>query len=205
MRRVFCILTFILTLTTIDICAQSPSSSDGAGLRIMRVDLQRTIVKGPSVRAVASTYPTDQAQANTDRRQDSDSDRDPALHRMSQNAEIAPKVTSIDSSGNPRASRNDPAGNVPAGYAPVFVASIVVKNIGTKPVVAVEWEYLLFQKDAKDPIKRYRVRTKKTILPGEQVELTKEVTPKGQEQQARLTRIEYADGTLWQAATEPKK
>ena len=84
-------------------------SSEPAGLKIMRVELQRTIIKGPSVRAIASTYPTDQAQANTDRRQDSDSDSSPALHRMSQNAEVAPKNTSqIDSSGKPKSARNLP-------------------------------------------------------------------------------------------------
>jgi len=72
-----------------------------------------------------------------------------------------------------------------------------VKNIGTKPVTAVHWEYLLFEKGGTEPIKRYRVQTKKLIAPGEQAELTREVTPKGQEQQARLTRIEYQDGTFW--------
>ena len=175
-------------------------SSEPAGLKIMRVELQRTIIKGPSVRAIASTYPTDQVQANTDRRQDSDSDRSPALHRMGQNAEVAPKNTSqIDSSGKPKSTRNDPAASVPSGASVVYVASIVVKNIGSKIVTTVEWEYMLFEKDATEPIKRYRVRSKKTVPPGEQAELTKEVTPKGQEQQARLTRIEYADGTFWQA------
>ena len=81
----------------------------------------------------------------------------------------------------------------------ILVASVVVKNIGSKTVTTVDWEYMLFEKDATDPIKRYRVRSKKTVPPGEQAELTKEVTPKGQEQQARLTRIEYSDGTFWQA------
>lgn len=186
---------------TIRVPAQTATpSTEPAGLKIMRVELQRTIIKGPSVRAIASTYPTDQAQANTDRRQDSDSDSSPALHRMSQNAEVAPKNTSqIDSSGKPKSARNDPAGSVPSGSSIVFVAAVVVKNIGSKTVTTVDWEYLLFEKDATDPIKRYQVRNKKTIPPGEQAELTKEVTPKGQEQQARLTRIEYSDGTFWQA------
>jgi len=180
--------------------AQTPDpSSDQAGLKIVRVELQRTRAKGPTMRAVPSTYPTDQAQARTDRMQDADPDRDPALHRLSQNAEVAPKTTQIDSAGNPRASRNDPAANLSSGTSIIFVASILVKNIGTKTVTAVEWEYLLFEKDAREPIKRYRVRSKKTIPSGEQAELTKEVNPKGQEQQARLTRIEYADGSFWQA------
>jgi hypothetical protein len=205
MRKVLIGLMCAATASGIAVSAQTISSNDPAALKIVRIDLQRTAIKGPSVRAVASTYPTDQAQAASDRHQDSDSDRDPALHRMSQNAEVAPKTTSIDSSGNPRASRNDPAGNVPAGYSVVYIASIVVKNVGRKTVTSVDWEYMLFAKDATDPLKRYKVHSKKIIPPGEQAELTKEITPRGQEQQARLMRIEYADGTFWQAPGENKK
>ena len=201
MKQVLLMCVIAITLGTSRVSAQTATAStETAGLKIIRVELQHTIIKGPSVRAIASTYPTDQVQANTDRRQDSDSDRSPALHRMSQNAEVAPKnTTQIDSSGKPKSARNDPAASVPSGASVVYVASIVVKNIGSKTVTTVDWEYLLFEKDATEPIKRYRVRTKKTVPPGEQAELTKEVTPKGQEQQARLTRIEYADGTFWQA------
>ena len=167
--------------------AQTSAPKDEAGLKIMRVELQRAIVKGPSLRAVASTDPSSQAQAKSDRVQDANSDSNPALHRMSQNAEIAPKT-----------SKQDPLGNMSAPPPVIFVASVVVKNIGTKTVIAVQWEYLLFETGADEPIKRYRVESKKTIPPGEQAELTKEVTPKGREQQARLTRIQYSDGTFWQ-------
>jgi len=106
---------------------------------------------------------------------------------MSQNAEIAPKTAS-----------SDPLGNMPSPNPIVFVASVLVKNIGEKTVTAVQWEYLLFEAGAREPVKRYRVQSKRIILPEEQVELIKEVTPKGHEQQARLLRIEYADGTFWQ-------
>jgi hypothetical protein len=68
----------------------------------------------------------------------------------------------------------------------------------TETVTAVQWEYLLFEAGATEPIKRYHVQSKRTNLPTEQLELTKEVTPRGHEQQARLLRIEYADGTFWQ-------
>jgi hypothetical protein len=80
----------------------------------------------------------------------------------------------------------------------IFVAAVMVKNIGERTVTAVQWEYLLFETGATAPVKRYRVQTKRIILPHEQVELIKEVTPKGHEQQARLLRIEYCDGTFWQ-------
>jgi hypothetical protein len=138
------------------------------------------------LRAIQSTDPGSQAAAKADRA--ATADNNPALHRLSQNAEIAPKTSASDPLG----------GNLPAPAPVIFTATVLVKNIGTKPVTAVNWEYLLFEKDATEPIKRYRVQTKKLIPPGEQAQLTKEVTPKGQEQQARITRIEYSDGTFWQ-------
>ena len=168
--------------------AQSPTPTDVAGLKILKVELQHVPVKGPSLRAVAATDPGSQSQAKSNRGQDSNSDSLPALHRMDPNtAEVAPN-----------SSKQDPLGNMSSPTPVIFVASIVVKNIGDKTVKAVHWEYLLFETGAKDPVKRYRVQSKKTILPGEQAELTKEVTPKGHEQQARLIRIEYTDGTYWE-------
>jgi hypothetical protein len=177
---------FAIVFATVVVSAQTPNATEVAGLKIMRVELQHSVVKGPELRAVQATDPASQANAKADRA--ASSDNNPALHRLSQNAEIAPKT-----------STSDPLGaNTPAPKSVIFTATVLVKNIGTKPVTAVNWEYLLFEKDATEPIKRYRVQTKKLIPPGEQAQLTKEVTPKGQEQQAKITRIEYADGTFWQ-------
>jgi hypothetical protein len=180
--KIFAIVGILIA--AISVSAQAPAPTE-AGLKIVRVELQRALVKAPSLRAVASTDPASQAQAKADRNATADSN--PALHRLSQNAEIAPKTSS-----------SDPLGNMPSSNPTVFVAAVLVKNIGNKPVTAVHWEYLLFEKGGTEPIKRYRVQTKKLIPPGEQAELIKEVTPKGQEQQARITRIEYGDGTIWQ-------
>ena len=177
--------TLVIAALTIIAGYGQTGSSGEAGLKIIRVELQHTIARSPSLRAVAATDPNSQKQAVADRNANIDSD--PALHRMSQNAEIAPKTSS-----------QDPLGNMPVPDRVVFTATVLVKNIGTKTVTAVQWEYLLFEKDAIQPIKRYRVETKKVIGPNEEAELTKEVNPKGQEQQARLIRIDYSDGTFWQ-------
>jgi hypothetical protein len=166
-------------------------STEPAGLKIIKVELQHTVARGPSVRAVAATDPDSQTQARAARGQDANTDSIPALHRMSQDAEVAPK-----------ASKSDQLGNLPSNAPLIFIASIVVKNIGTKAVTAVQWEYLLFETGGAEPVKRYRIQSKKLIAPDEQVELTKEVTPKGREQQARLIRIEYADGSFWQQPPE---
>ena len=180
--RYFLLMITIVIAAAIAVSPQTPSNP---GLKIMRVELQRTAAKGPSLRAVAGTDPASQAQAKADRA--ATSDNNPALHRMSQNAEIAPKTSSPD-----------PLGNMPSSAPIVFVASVLVKNIGERTITSVQWEYLLFEAGATEPVKRYRVQTKRIILPNEQVELLKEVTPKGREQQARLLRIEYSDGTFWQ-------
>ena len=180
---------FTIVLATVVVSAQTEKAdkaTEAAGLKIVRVELQHSVVKGPELRAVQATDPASQASAKADRA--ATSDNNPALHRLSQNAEIAPKTSTSDTLG----------ANTPAPKTIIFTATVLVKNIGTKPVTAVHWEYLLFEKDATEPIKRYHVQTKKLIPPGEQAQLTKEVTPKGQEQQAKITRIEYADGTFWQ-------
>lgn len=178
----------IIFILAASVCASAQTASaptEPAGIKIMKVGLQRTTAKGPQVRAVASTDFDSQIQAQADKNRDVD--RNPALHRMSKDAEVAPV-----SSGSA------PFGNLPAGTPAIFVASIVVRNIGTKTITAVDWEYLMFETGGKEPVKRYRVRSKKTILPGEQLELTKEVEPKGKEQQALISRLEYSDGSIWQ-------
>jgi hypothetical protein len=180
------LLLFAIVFSAIVVSAQTPNATEAAGLKIIRVELQHSVVKGPELRAVQATDKASQSTAAADR--NAKVDDHPALDRMGGNADIAPKTTKSDPLG----------GSMPAPNAIIFTATVLVKNIGTKPVTAVNWEYLLFEKDATEPIKRYRVQTKKLIPPGEQAQLTKEVTPKGQEQQARITRIEYADGTVWQ-------
>lgn len=183
--QIFAVL--LLGLAVLTVSAQTTRPANEAGLKIMRVELQRTVLKSPSLRAVASTDPASLKQAQAERTQDGNADRTPALHRMSQNAEIAPKN-----------SEKQPLGNVVTGDPEIYVASLLLKNVGTKTVKAVEWEYLLFQTGSEKPVKRYRVNSKRIIHPGEQAELTKEVTPKGKEQQARILRVFYDDGTVWQ-------
>jgi len=183
------LILFAIVSAAIAVSAQTEKAekaTEAAGLKIIRVELQHSVVKGPELRAVQATDKASQVTAAADR--NAKVDDHPALDRMGGNADIAPKTTKSDPLG----------GSMPAANAIIFTATVLVKNIGTKPVTAVSWEYLLFEKDATEPIKRYRVQTKKLIPPGEQAQLTKEVTPKGQEQQARITRIEYADGTFWQ-------
>jgi len=85
------LLIAVVMIGAVSASGQTGPSSESAGLKIVRVELQRTVVKAPSLRAVASTDPGSQAQAKADRNATADSN--PALHRLSQNAEIAPKTS----------------------------------------------------------------------------------------------------------------
>ena len=179
----------IVPILAISVCAsaQTASSPTEPGISLLRVQLQRTTSKSPQMRAVPSTDPSSQARARADQQRDVDSN--PALHRLSRDAEIAPI------SGG-----SAPFGNQSSSDPTFFIASILVKNIGTKTINAVNWEYLMFETGGKEPVKRYRVHSKRIILPDEQAELTKEVQPKGKEQEALIARVEYADGTVWELA-----
>lgn len=177
----------LMSIVTIAVGASAQTANtpvETAGIRILRVELQRTKSRAPQMKSLPSTYPTSQSQQKGN--EPLDMGTHPAMQRVGKDAEIAGTTGS------------DPFGNLPAGSFAVFVASIVVKNIGTKTVTAVHWEYLLFETDGKEPVKRYSVQSKRVIPPGEQAELTKEVKPKGKEHQALITRIEYADGSFWQ-------
>src|ERR1700752_979094 len=164
MKTLVFLVFAILTATA---SAQAPAKDEEAGLKIIRISLQRTAVKGPSTRAVAPTDPAFQKDSKKDRAADSDTDSAPALHRLSKDAELATKNTQIDDKGNPRASRSDVVSSGSTNAAIVYFASVVVKNTGTKTVTAVNWEYLLFEDKGSEPVKRYQVRNKKVIAPGE--------------------------------------
>ena len=87
--------------------------------------------------------------------------------------------------------------------SPVQEVSALFRNKGTKIIKSIAWEYVVFD-DAKETKVRhvYRIRSDKTLLPGESVRLGKEGyhLHYSQYRKARVTRIEYKDGTIWQGA-----
>ena len=164
----------ILTIA-IGAAGQTAGLVEDPGIQLLRVQLQRVDGKVPQTRAVPSTDPSSQAKQRADQLRDVDNA--PALHRLSRDAEIAPLSGSA------------PLGTLPSAPSVVFVASVLIKNTGRRTITAVHWEYLFFMQGAEQPVKRVRVQSKKVILPGEQIELTKEVRPKGKEHQAVITRV----------------
>ncbi len=87
--------------------------------------------------------------------------------------------------------------------SPVQQVSALFRNTGSKPIKSISWEYIIF-KDASEKkiLEVYSAQNERKILPGESVRLTKEGyhLRHSPHEKARVTRIEYADGTEWQGA-----
>lgn len=93
---------------------------------------------------------------------------------------------------------------------PVGEVSALFRNTGTKPIKSITWEYLFF-KDATETelLKIYTSSAKTVLLPGESVRLRKQgyklepILPirkmnTAPYKKARVIKIEYSDGTIWQ-------
>jgi len=81
-------------------------------------------------------------------------------------------------------------------------AEATAYNSGSKTIKAIVWDYVFFA-DAgmNQELTRYQINSRKKLAPGETKVLKGVVWAKSRSpyQQAYLRRIEYADGTVWQA------
>ena len=87
--------------------------------------------------------------------------------------------------------------------SPVQQVSALFRNTGTKSIKAVTWEYLIFKDEQPTQLQHvYTTHSKTAILPGQSVRLDKTgyQLKNSQYMKARVTRIEYTDGTFWQGA-----
>ncbi|HEX8457432.1 MAG TPA: hypothetical protein VF656_09060 [Pyrinomonadaceae bacterium] len=84
-----------------------------------------------------------------------------------------------------------------------FELAAVFRNTGERAITSVSWEFLFFEDEQQTKLMlRHKYRDGKRILPGEQVRL-EHVALKGAatpHKAVRITRVAYADGTVWQAA-----
>lgn len=85
----------------------------------------------------------------------------------------------------------------------IFELSAVFRNTGTKVITSVSWECLFFSDERQTEVMlRHKFRDGKRIMPGEEVRL-KHSSARGaatKHKAVRITRVAYADGTVWQAA-----
>lgn len=90
-----------------------------------------------------------------------------------------------------------------SGMPASFELSAVFRNTGTKVITSVFWECLFFSDERETKVMlRHKFRDGKRIMPGEEVRL-KHASVRGaatEYKAVRITRVVYADGTVWQAA-----
>ncbi|MBV9923951.1 MAG: hypothetical protein JOZ96_02850 [Acidobacteria bacterium] len=91
--------------------------------------------------------------------------------------------------------------------SPVQRVSALFRNRGAKAIRAVAWEYVTFEDAGQTKTQHvYSVRSKTAIRPGESVRLSKEGyhLDNSPYSRARVTRIEYEDGTTWLSTPRSK-
>jgi hypothetical protein len=84
--------------------------------------------------------------------------------------------------------------------SPVQRVSALFRNQGAKVIKSVVWEYVVFEDAEQTKVLHvYSIRSKRTIPAGEAVRLGKEGyhLEDTKYRKARVTRIEYKDGTTW--------
>jgi hypothetical protein len=87
--------------------------------------------------------------------------------------------------------------------SPVQRVSALFRNTGSKSIKSVSWEFIVFKDSGEQEILEvHRVRSRRAILPGEAVRLAREGyhLKNSPYVKARVSRIDYADGTVWQGA-----
>lgn len=87
--------------------------------------------------------------------------------------------------------------------SPDFVQAVsaTFSNVGTKLVKSVTWEYVVYEdSDPTKVVRVYKFRSNALLRPGESKRLSKEGLNIQHRRyvEARVARVEYADGTIWQ-------
>ena len=99
-------------------------------------------------------------------------------------------------------------------YVFKYLARVTVKNDGAKSIKAVEWDYVFDDPEGGKELKRYRFQSKQQVAAGSTVALTKEAFIQPDEntrhinagkQRVQITRVEFADGTVWRLEEEKKQ
>jgi hypothetical protein len=103
---------------------------------------------------------------------------------------------------------SSPAGSrAGLSFDPLQEISASFRNTGSKTIRKISWEFISHKTDKPNEIDYvYSVESKELIAPGETVRLSKTGAfwARGVNVQARVFRVEYTDGSVWQG-TKTKK
>jgi hypothetical protein len=93
-------------------------------------------------------------------------------------------------------------------YVFKYVSKLTLRNSGAKAVKSIEWAHIFVGREGGKELKRYRLQARQQVAAGSSQTVAKEVYVKPEEstrhisegvQKVRLTRVEFADGTVWRA------
>jgi hypothetical protein len=91
-------------------------------------------------------------------------------------------------------------------YVFKYTAKVNLRNLSTKTIRAVEWNYVFVDPESRKELKRYKFLSKQQIAPNEAQTLVKDIFfnlkdntlhLKTGQQKILLARIEYTDGSSW--------
>jgi hypothetical protein len=91
-------------------------------------------------------------------------------------------------------------------YVFKYTAKATLKNIGSRTIKAVSWDYVFTDANTQKELKRYCLQSKQQILPGDTQTLLRDVglDPKENtryisigKQGVEIIKIEYTDGSVW--------
>lgn len=91
-------------------------------------------------------------------------------------------------------------------YVFKYTAKAGLRNLSSKTVRAVEWNYVFVDAESRKELKRYKILSKQSIPPNDSQALVKDIFIGLKEdtshlrngrQKVLITRIEYTDGSSW--------
>ena len=200
--------SFLIALLPVAAFAQAAEEKGAPGMEIVKFEV--SVKRAPNLEEspIPRTDPTSVQQRQIDFNRTGPVSDSVGIGNQAPRAGGATTRPSVTDPTTPRYDRTGQVNQSSDAYWPTngednkspynFYASLTVKNSGEKAIKAVGWDYVLTDPATKKEIKRYNFRGKKMLKPNESMTLKEIVKPSGAERRAEITRIEYADGSVWQ-------
>jgi hypothetical protein len=110
-------------------------------------------------------------------------------------------VYDVNSNFNLRTANSTTSKLAPVTMGVYQEVSALFRNTGSKSIKSTLWEFIFYEDAMRTKVERvYTSRSKTIISPGEMIRLKKvgRLSDHTQYQEAKVVRIEYEDGTIWE-------
>ena len=167
----------------------------------------------PNVEIVSKSWRRELLNSKLDEDPFKANDQHRDREREQQQATLINKARSSGKSVRPETPDSTlPSVEMPKDAKTVYFYQAKLKNTGSKTIRSIDWDYVFFEKETKEEVSRFQAKSNVKIEPGKSVDLRIEAqTPpsrlvdatKGAKEnqfieEIVITRVEYADGTIWQ-------